>query len=107
MKNILVIHNQSAMNTLSGKEALDFSLIFGSYEEVVTVLFYGEGATQALAHQDPELIKQKDYLSELDRAIGDGDHGGTMSIGWTAIKEKLSSIKLYNSSFNLRQIFLF
>ena len=36
--------------------------------------------------------KQKDYLSELDRAIGDGDHGVTMSIGWTAIKEKLSSI---------------
>jgi len=36
--------------------------------------------------------KQKDYLSELDRAIGDGDHGVTMSIGWTAIKEKLSNI---------------
>jgi len=36
--------------------------------------------------------KQKDYLSELDRAIGDGDHGVTMSIGWTAVKEKLSSI---------------
>ena len=34
----------------------------------------------------------KDYLSELDRAIGDGDHGVTMSIGWTAVKEKLSSI---------------
>ncbi len=65
MKNILVIHNQSAMNTLSGKEALDFSLIFGSYEQDVTVLFYGEGATQALAHQDPELIKQKDYLSTI------------------------------------------
>lgn len=65
MKNILVIHNQSAMNTLSGKEALDFSLIFGSYEQDVTVLFYGQGATQVLAHQDPELIGQKDYLSTI------------------------------------------
>lgn len=65
MKNILVIHNQSAMNTLAGKEALDFSLIFGSYEQDVSVLFYGEGATQALAHQDPETIGQKDYLATI------------------------------------------
>ena len=36
--------------------------------------------------------REKDYLSELDRAIGDGDHGVTMSIGWTAVKEKLNSI---------------
>ncbi len=35
---------------------------------------------------------EKDYLSELDRAIGDGDHGVTMSIGWTAVKEKLKTI---------------
>jgi len=34
--------------------------------------------------------KNKDYFSELDRSIGDGDHGVTMSIGWTAVKEKLS-----------------
>lgn len=32
---------------------------------------------------------EKDYLSELDRALGDGDHGVTMSIGWQAIKGKL------------------
>ena len=36
--------------------------------------------------------KEKDYLSELDRATGDGDHGVTMSIGWSAIKEKISSL---------------
>jgi len=36
--------------------------------------------------------KNKDYFSELDRAIGDGDHGVTMSIGWTAVKEKLSEL---------------
>jgi|SRR5690625_81735 len=32
---------------------------------------------------------QKDYLCELDRKIGDGDHGVTMSIGWQAVNEKL------------------
>ncbi|GAA3334224.1 hypothetical protein GCM10020331_101350 [Ectobacillus funiculus] len=33
--------------------------------------------------------EQKDYLSELDRKLGDGDHGITMSIGWQAINEKV------------------
>jgi len=36
--------------------------------------------------------KEKDYLSELDRAIGDGDHGVTMSIGWSAVKEKITTL---------------
>ncbi len=35
--------------------------------------------------------EQKDYLCELDRKIGDGDHGVTMSIGWQAINEKLNN----------------
>ena len=35
--------------------------------------------------------EQKDYLSELDRKLGDGDHGVTMSIGWQAINEKLQN----------------
>ena len=34
----------------------------------------------------------KNYFSKLDRAIGDGDHGVTMSIGWNAIKSKLNSL---------------
>lgn len=34
--------------------------------------------------------ENKDHLSELDRKIGDGDHGVTMSIGWQAVKEKLA-----------------
>nr|WP_274655176.1 dihydroxyacetone kinase subunit DhaL [Paenibacillus humicola] len=32
---------------------------------------------------------EKDWLSELDRALGDGDHGVTMSTGWQAIRKKL------------------
>ncbi|WP_010531840.1 dihydroxyacetone kinase subunit DhaL [Lentibacillus jeotgali] len=33
--------------------------------------------------------EQKDYLCELDRKIGDGDHGVTMSIGWQAVNDIL------------------
>ncbi|MRH42767.1 dihydroxyacetone kinase subunit L [Aquibacillus halophilus] len=32
---------------------------------------------------------EKDYLCELDRKLGDGDHGVTMSIGWQAVNKKL------------------
>lgn len=35
--------------------------------------------------------EQKDYLCELDRKLGDGDHGVTMSIGWQAVSEKLNA----------------
>ncbi|NBJ71490.1 MULTISPECIES: dihydroxyacetone kinase subunit DhaL [Clostridia] len=35
--------------------------------------------------------EQKDYLCELDRKLGDGDHGVTMSIGWQAIGKKLDN----------------
>ncbi|ASK63925.1 dihydroxyacetone kinase subunit L [Virgibacillus phasianinus] len=34
---------------------------------------------------------EKDYLCELDRKLGDGDHGVTMSIGWQAIHDKLTN----------------
>src|SRR5690625_1464574 len=35
--------------------------------------------------------KEKAYLCELDRKLGDGDHGVTMSIGWQAINEQLNN----------------
>ena len=46
-----------------------------------------------------DIETNKDYFSELDRAIGDGDHGVTMSIGWNAIKSKLISLSA-NLSFD-------
>lgn len=33
--------------------------------------------------------EQKDRLSDLDRSLGDGDHGVTMSIGWQAVRAEL------------------
>ena len=34
---------------------------------------------------------KKDEFSALDRAVGDGDHGVTMSLGWQAIVQKLDA----------------
>lgn len=40
----------------------------------------------------------KDYLSELDTPIGDGDHGGNMARGMTAVVENLEGKDFANSS---------
>jgi len=65
IKNILVIHTSSALNSFEGKEALDISLIFGAYEQNVSVLFYQQGVFQTLAKQNPESLGHKDYLSSI------------------------------------------
>lgn len=36
------------------------------------------------------IIAKRDWLSELDGVIGDGDHGVTMEIGWTAVAKALA-----------------
>ena len=38
-----------------------------------------------------QLIEKKNYLSELDTVIGDGDHGNNMARGATALNEALDS----------------
>ena len=40
----------------------------------------------------------KDYLSELDTPIGDGDHGGNMARGMTAVVENLEGKDFANSA---------
>lgn len=40
-----------------------------------------------------KIIEEKDYLTELDRPIGDNDHGINMAKGFTEVKKKLPSLK--------------
>jgi len=44
------------------------------------------------------IIENKKYLTKLDSAIGDGDHGINMSRGFKKVKEKLSSNNYENNS---------
>ncbi|OQM74388.1 dihydroxyacetone kinase subunit DhaL [Manganibacter manganicus] len=37
------------------------------------------------------IIAEKDWLSQLDGVIGDGDHGVTMEIGWIAVAKALAA----------------
>ena len=40
-----------------------------------------------------QIIAEKNWLSELDGVIGDGDHGVTMEIGWKAVQHALDDIQ--------------
>ena len=40
-----------------------------------------------------EIIKNEEYLTELDREIGDGDHGVNLARGFTEIKNQLANFK--------------
>lgn len=47
-----------------------------------------------------QLMENKTYLSELDTAIGDGDHGNNLARGAAALKEKLGANE-YNTLTDL------
>ena len=47
----------------------------------------------------------KDYLSELDTPIGDGDHGGNMARGMAAVVENLEGKDFANSACSLRCLY--
>lgn len=46
----------------------------------------------ALAYVAETLVREEAYLTSLDSAIGDGDHGITMRVGFAAIKNKVSGL---------------
>lgn len=48
-----------------------------------------ENTVQWLKQFNDRLSEQKDYLSQLDRAIGDGDHGINMARGFQQVAEML------------------
>lgn len=57
-----------------------------------------ETAARRLLHMfdavSASLEAERDRLSELDGAIGDGDHGTTMALGFQAVRSELSKLNL-------------
>jgi dihydroxyacetone kinase-like protein len=51
-----------------------------------------EQAKRWLLNFHQKVTDNKAYLSELDQAIGDGDHGSNMARGTDAVKDKLESV---------------
>ncbi|AMB99307.1 dihydroxyacetone kinase [Aerococcus urinaehominis] len=51
-----------------------------------------------------QLIAKKDYLSDLDQKIGDGDHGNNMARGAKAVQESLAANTPDNVSDLFKQV---
>jgi len=63
--SVAVINNSAPFRDMTGKEAQDLALIFGSYEQEVAMYFIGDGVYH-LVTQQAELIGAKDYLKTYE-----------------------------------------
>lgn len=48
---------------------------------------------EIIENMGKNIMKNKEFLTELDRVIGDADHGINMSKGFSAVNDKLEEIK--------------
>jgi len=59
---LAIINSKAPFSSNNGKDALDVALIFGSFEQKVSLFFQGDGVYQLIANQDGSLVSIKDYL---------------------------------------------
>lgn len=60
--SLAIINSKAPFGSSQGKDALDIALIFGSFEQSVSIFFQGDGVYQLLEGQHGNLIDIKDYL---------------------------------------------
>ena len=61
-KTLAIINAKAPYGNSDGKDALDIALIFGSFEQAVSLFFQGDGVWQLIQGQDGSIISIKDYL---------------------------------------------
>ncbi len=59
---LAIINSKAPFSSTYGKDALDIALIFGSFEQKVSLFFQGDGVYQLINNQDGTLLSIKDYL---------------------------------------------
>jgi len=61
-KILAILNAKSPYTSSAGKDALDIALIFGSFEQSISLFFQGDGVWQLISEQDGSIISVKDYL---------------------------------------------
>jgi len=59
---LAILNTTAPFSHSAGKDALDIALIFGSFEQSVSLFFKGDGVWQLVSGQNGSLISIKDYL---------------------------------------------
>lgn len=62
IKTLAILNSKAPYANSAGKDALDIALIFGSFEQPVSLFFQGDGVWQLISGQDGSIISVKDYL---------------------------------------------
>lgn len=57
-----ILNAKAPYSNAAGKDALDITLIFGSFEQSTSLFFQGDGVWQLIQGQDGNIISVKDYL---------------------------------------------
>jgi len=61
-KRTAIINSKAPFSQTHGKDALDVALIFGSFEQDVSLFFQGDGVWQLINDQSTDGIQTKNYL---------------------------------------------
>tara|TARA_B110000881_G_C18385686_1_gene418429 strand:+ start:246 stop:626 length:381 start_codon:yes stop_codon:yes gene_type:complete len=61
-KRTAIINTKAPFSQTHGKDALDVALIFGSFEQDVSLFFQGDGVWQLIKNQMTDHIQSKNYL---------------------------------------------
>ena len=61
-KTLAILNAKAPYASSAGKDALDIALIFGSFEQTVSLFFQGDGVWQLIQGQDGSIVSIKDYL---------------------------------------------
>ncbi|MBA6346668.1 MULTISPECIES: sulfurtransferase complex subunit TusC [unclassified Colwellia] len=64
-KSLAIVNASAPFSAANAKDSLDVALIFGSYEQAISLYFQGDGVYQLIPKQQPEFIQQKDFLKTL------------------------------------------
>lgn len=57
-----ILNAKAPYSNNAGKDALDIALIFGSFEQPISLFFQGDGVFQLIQSQSGSIIAVKDYL---------------------------------------------
>jgi tRNA 2-thiouridine synthesizing protein C len=62
VKTLAILNSKAPYAHSAGKDALDIALVFGSFEQPISLFFQGDGVWQLIQEQDGAVISIKDYL---------------------------------------------
>lgn len=61
-KSLAILNSKAPYGSSAGKDALDIALVFGSFEQPVSLFFQGDGVWQLAQGQNGAIVSVKDYL---------------------------------------------